>query len=113
MPRKTDEEVKKDLEAELERRQEAAKKVADQLRDRLKAIDVRLDAKKRKIETRAKVLGGAFLFHHAAKDPKIRQWVAEQFPKFTDRPADAQLVVDFLASLDTPEKPPSAEPKPE
>jgi len=113
MPRKPTEEVITDLEAELARRREAAKKAEDQLRARIRAAHGQLDAKKRKIETRAKVLGGAFLFHHAAKDPKIRQWVAEQFPKFSDRPADAQLVADFLASLNTPEKPPSAEPKPE
>jgi hypothetical protein len=77
------------------------------LKQRLKAIEAKEDAQKRKDETRAKVLGGAFLFHHAASDPKIREWVAKEFPKFSKRPADTELVALFLRGLTTPQNPSS------
>ena len=94
MPRKTDEEVKKELEAELQRRQEAAKKAADQLKARLRAIDGRMDAKKRKADTRRKTVMGALVLKHAQTNPDFRAVLARLVASTIDR--DKALFPEFL-----------------
>ena len=92
MARKTPEEQKAEL----------LKKKA-QLEERLKAIDAKESAQKRKDDTRRKILVGALCLTHAEHKPEFKEWLAATLKKTLEKPADIALFTDWLAADKSPE----------
>ena len=94
MARKTPEEQK----AELLRKKA-------QLEERLKAIDAKESAQKRKDDTRRKILVGAICLAHAEHKPEFREWLAGTLRKTLSKPAEIALFADWMADDDSPGEP--------
>ena len=62
-----------------------------QLEERLKAIEARESAQKRKEDTRRKILVGAVCLAHAEHKPEFKKWLMETLQKTLEKPAERAL----------------------
>jgi len=95
MIRRSEEERTKEL---LEK-QEALLKKQSQIQEQLKDLKARGNTKKRKMDTRRKIIAGAITLHHAETDPEYREWLAKELRNFITRKTDKDLFSDLLSEL--------------
>lgn len=67
------------------------------LEDQLKRLDARSSAKKRKDDTRRKIILGAICLHHAELKPEFKKWLADEVRKSLSKQRDIDLFADLLS----------------
>ncbi len=74
-----------------------------QLEEQERALRARQSESRRKIETRQRILIGAFMLHQLErKDPSvdpIREWVAKELPGFLTKDRDRQAMAEVLDAI--------------
>ena len=73
------------------RQLDKAREKAEQLRQRIKDLEAAAKKKQRAIDTRKKVLMGAYLEHWMGQDPKVRETWEKKFPSFLVRDVDREI----------------------
>lgn len=67
------------------------------LEDQLKRLDARSSAKKRKDDTRRKIILGAICLHHAEVKPDFRKWLIGELKSSLTRQQDIDLFAEMIS----------------
>jgi replicative superfamily II helicase len=84
----------------LEEQKEELLKKQKQIQKRLKDLSSRENAKKRKDDTRRKIILGAICQHHAELKPEFKKWLADEVRKSLSKQRDIDLFADLLSEAE-------------
>lgn len=99
---------------------EELKKKREQLTARIQAAEARKSAEERKLEARAKIVGGSFLYETAKRKGDNGASLLKEMDGFLTRPSDRKIFIkedgsatDIFLKLTEPKEQTDAKPQPE